>query len=724
MKNFLKYAILTGLFITPFIAFIISNTMLFPFITGKGFTFRILVEIIFGLYVILAFLEPKYRPKISWITKSAGIFIIVMFIADLFSANVSKSFWSNYERMEGFVLLIHLFAYYIVASSVLLTDSLWKKLFNTSIIASVLMSIYGLFQLTGYIKIDQGTDRIDGTFGNASYFAIYLVFHIFFSIWLLLGEKEIWKKWMYGAAIVFESAMLYYTATRGAILGLIGGLFLAALLFVWKEKQQYIKLKKAASYFLGIIVVLVVGFLLIRNTSFVQKNPILTRFASIGPGELTTQGRYYVWPMAIKGFAENPKTFLIGWGQESFNFVFNKYYNPKMYGMEEWFDRAHDIVLDWLVAGGLVGLLAYASMYAALIYYIWRKQSPLALWEKSLFIGLIAGYIFNNIFVFDNLVSYILFFSVLAYIHVRSDDGRQMEFKTPSRETINYIVTPIVLLLTVLIIYFVNVPAILANETLIQAMGPNPQGLEGNLSLFKQAYSYNSFGNDEITEQLVQIAVQVAAAPANQGDSQSKLDFINLAAQKIQEKTKNTPNDARYFVLGGSFFDRIGQYDLALQYLNRALALSPEKESIYFELGSAYLNKGDTATAFQTFQKAYNLDPQATEAKVIYLLGAIYTRNVSVINSILPQIDPSVVLSDDRIISAYASVGNYKAVIDILNARIAKDPTNLQNRLSLAYAYAAEGDKQTAIGIVQQMINQNPSFKTQGQQYIQQIESK
>src|SRR5581483_1296621 len=155
MKNFLKYAILTGLFITPFIAFIISNTMLFPFITGKGFTFRILVEIIFGLYVILAFLEPKYRPKISWITKSAGIFIIVMFIADLFSANVSKSFWSNYERMEGFVLLIHLFAYYIVASSVLLTDSLWKKLFNTSIIASVLMSIYGLFQLTGYIKIDQ-----------------------------------------------------------------------------------------------------------------------------------------------------------------------------------------------------------------------------------------------------------------------------------------------------------------------------------------------------------------------------------------------------------------------------------------------------------------------------------------------------------------------------------------------------------------------------------------
>jgi hypothetical protein len=52
--------------------------------------------------------------------------------------------------------------------------------------------------------------------------------------------------------------------------------------------------------------------------------------------------------MALKGIAERP---VLGWGQENFNYVFNKYYNPQMFGQEEWFDRTHNVVLDWLIAG-------------------------------------------------------------------------------------------------------------------------------------------------------------------------------------------------------------------------------------------------------------------------------------------------------------------------------------------------------------------------------------
>src|SRR3989338_7504632 len=37
--------------------------LLFPFITGKNFAFRIIIEIIFASWILLALLEPKYRPK-------------------------------------------------------------------------------------------------------------------------------------------------------------------------------------------------------------------------------------------------------------------------------------------------------------------------------------------------------------------------------------------------------------------------------------------------------------------------------------------------------------------------------------------------------------------------------------------------------------------------------------------------------------------------------------
>ena len=103
IKNTLKWAVISGLFAVPFIPFIISRSLLFPFITGKGFTFRILIEILFGLWLLLALADPDFRPKWNYITKSIVVFVGIVFLADLFSKYPFKSFWSNYERMEGFV---------------------------------------------------------------------------------------------------------------------------------------------------------------------------------------------------------------------------------------------------------------------------------------------------------------------------------------------------------------------------------------------------------------------------------------------------------------------------------------------------------------------------------------------------------------------------------------------------------------------------------------------
>jgi O-antigen ligase len=593
-KNIIKYLILGGLFIIPFIPFIVPGAMYFPFITGKGFAFRIIVEIIFGLFVVLSFTDKEYRPKISWVTKAVIFFTGAVLLADLFGVNVYKSLWSNYERMEGFVLIAHLAMFYIVSSSVLNNQSKWFQFFNVSIFASALMSIYGLFQVFGKITINQGGTRVDATLGNATYLAIYLVFHVFLCLYLLVDStKPQWQRWAYACVGLLNIVILYFTATRGAILGLIGGLLLAGLIVLFKERENVL-LRKSAYVLMGVVFVIIAGFLAIKNTEFAKNNQVLGRFSSLGIKEIKSQGRYFVWPMAIKGFQENP---ILGWGQENFNFVFNKNYDPRMYGQEQWFDRTHDIFLDWLIAGGLVGLLSYLSLYVALLYYIWRKESALKITEKSILTGLVAAYVFHNIFVFDNLVSYIVFFSLLGFIHSinvsRQDDTKTSGFytKTFSPDTVNYIVVPAMLIATVLAVYFVNVPALFANQTLIQAMTPheNDGGIEKNLALFKQVYGYKSFGDSEATEQIVQIAIQVNSSdklPAN-----IKQQFVDLAIQKLAEKLEQTPNDARYLVFAGSFYNRLNQYDEAIKYLDRAMIVSPRKQSIYSELASSYLGK-------------------------------------------------------------------------------------------------------------------------------------
>jgi hypothetical protein len=236
-NNQLRYVILIGLFVVPFVPLIVTSSLFFPFITGKAFAFRLIVEIILACYVILAVREPSYRPKFSWVIGALTAFLIVMLVADISAVNPFKAFWSNFERMEGYLLLLHLGAYFVVLSSVLKNQKLWNALLATSLGASVIMCIYSFLQLGGKIAINQGGVRVDGTLGNASYLGIYMVFHIFFAALLFGKVQKNWQKILLGLVAIMDLVVLYFTATRGAILGFLGGAFMAFVFLLFKSEK-------------------------------------------------------------------------------------------------------------------------------------------------------------------------------------------------------------------------------------------------------------------------------------------------------------------------------------------------------------------------------------------------------------------------------------------------------------------------------------------------------
>ncbi|MEK7120568.1 MAG: O-antigen ligase family protein [Patescibacteria group bacterium] len=338
LNDVLKYSIWTGIFVIPFIPFVVAGSMFFPFITGKTFLFRIIVEVIFFFWILLAIRDKEYRPRFSWLLASFTAFTVVMALATFTSQNPFKSFWSNFERMEGYITILHLFAYFLVVGSVLKTQKIWGTFLNTSIGASLIMVVYVIFQLAGYVKINQGGVRTDGTLGNSAYLAVYMLVHIFLTAFMLVKiKRNVWLKYSYGLVIILQIFALYHTATRGAMLGLIVGVFVTGLLIAIFERENKLA-QRIAFGTVAISVILVVGFMFARNASFIKNSPVLSRFSSISLTETTTKSRFMVWSMAWQGFKERP---VLGWGQESFNYVFNKYYNPQMYGQEQWFDRSH-----------------------------------------------------------------------------------------------------------------------------------------------------------------------------------------------------------------------------------------------------------------------------------------------------------------------------------------------------------------------------------------------
>ena len=771
LNTFLRRLILIGVFAVPFIPFIVSSSMFFPFITGKNFAFRIIVGIIFAAWAILAFKDASYRPKKSPVLMAFAFFIGVITLANVFGENPYRSFWSNYERMEGLIAHLHLFAYFLVATSVLTAEKLWHRFFYTSFGVNLAVIVFSFFQLAGKLPINQGGVRVDATFGNTTYLAVYLLFNVFLLAFYLLrtpssdsgndraifpligaGIGSLVVAWSLNAPfyayflsvigiliaafplflffralngkiflwflLLADIFVIYRTETRGAILGLLGGALVSAALITFFNRQNKTVRNWAAGAMAGILILAGV-FIAIKDSEFVRQNSTLSRFASISLIEATTKSRFMVWNMSYQGFKENP---VLGWGQDNFIVVFGKYYNPGMWGQEPWFDRSHNVFFDWLIAGGALGLLSYLSLFGAAVYMLWRSRN-FSIAEKSIFSGLFAGYFFQNLFVFDNLTSYIMFFSVLGLISVLGRNEVPIPQKNSAQTPISssgahYLFTPAILAAFVLVFYFANVKPAMASRYLIRALSGHQEGVSKNLEYFKKVFELDTFGSGEAREQLIQTAVRLKTTNAPE---ELKKEFFVLAGDQMLAQIKKSPADVRYELYLGSFLGSFGAYDEAIKHLSRARELSPKKQQILFELGSVYINKGEPAKGLAYLKEAYDYAPEYEEAASIYAAGLIYARQTAEADALLKETYGTVLVSDDRIIGAYFAKGMYERVISIRKNDLEKSPDDQQARLSLALAYLQSGEREGAIRELQEVIRRDSSFKEEGEYYISEI---
>ncbi len=164
---------------------------------------------------------------------------------------------------------------------------------------------------------------------------------------------------------------------------------------------------------IGTLLILIAAYGLIfinRNHSIVKNNFILSRITNFSLEDSTTKARFAMWKMALKGFQERP---FFGWGRENYSLVFNTHYDSSFDDAnvsEGWEDRAHNIFLEELVYGGIIGLFSYILLMTA-AFYVFKNNSVL--------FALLIGYVVQNLFGVDNLNEHIPFFILLAYSDFR-----------------------------------------------------------------------------------------------------------------------------------------------------------------------------------------------------------------------------------------------------------------------------------------------------------------
>ena len=719
-----------AIFTAAFVPLYVSNSLFFPFISGKNFAFRILAEIAFAGWLILAFRNPDYRPRASALLWSVLFFVTTLGVSMLLAEDPYKSFWSNFERMEGLIGIAHFALYFLVAGAVFRARD-WRRFALTLLGVNVVIIGYALLQFFGVFSINQGGVRVDATFGNAIYLGVYALFHAFLALYAAYCARQegrgIALISFFAALALGNVVLMSLSATRGVVLGLFIGTVASAAYLAFSRGVSA-RLRRAGIIGCLTALLAVGGFFAAREISWLRAHPIFGRILSASPINDDAQARFVIWGMSFSGFKERP---LFGWGQEGFNFVFNKHYDPRLYRREAWFDRVHNTYLDWLIAGGILGLFGYLALWFFAARLVLRAKdtrgNPLfGFAECALFTGFGTAYAVNNVFVFDNGTSYFLFFMLLAYIYSHTTEGVAPLFQSytlASRSAVARVYTPVVIVILAFSLYWFNARPAYAGTLLLQALRAHPEGPLENLALFRRALALNTFATAEIREQLAQVTA--AVAPLSPVPISVKQEFLNVAAIELDKEIKKRPADARYYTLLASLLDAFKLYDQAFPYWQEAVAQSPHKQALLFQIGGNRLNVGKAQDAVPYFKTAYELNKENREAAIIYAVGLIYNDNTAEVKKILvPPLFPDPYVIDDRIIRAYTDVGKDEELINTYRNLLKIEPHNglAQIRYGGALFFAGYPEE-TAIKEIQEGMKKSPKYAADAEKMLDMIQS-
>ena len=708
MNDILKVIVYGGLFMVPFLTLYVANDYFFPYITGKNFAFRIITEIVFVSWGILCLLDAKYRPKFSWILSTFSVLLIVMFFANLLGQHPQSSFWSNFERMDGYVTLVHVFLYVVVLGSMLTTKKAWGYFLNTTLVAASITALYGIAQYTGVVEGFEGR-RIESYLGNAAYLSIYMLFHIFIAFWMLVESKVTLQRVIYALMAVLFTYALMNSGTRGTVLGLgVGVGVMVTYIILFGAKYQEFR-----RYAIGAFILLVAGlgvFIIGKDSDFIQDNPNLARVANIDLGnDLRVRGT--IWGMAWEGVKERP---VLGYGQGNFNYVFNAKYEPFLFDQEQWFDRAHNIFMDWLVAGGFLGLIAYLSVFAACVYYLLiapllkKGEEQFTVLERGVLLGILAGYFTHNIVVFDNIVSYMFFAVILALIHSRVGIALpSMEKFKMDRALVVQFAAPVAAVFLFAIIYTVNVPNMNAATDIID--GYRATTPAERLAAFTQATQRGSFAQQEIAEQVAQQAMNIVR---DENVSQEiRQQYVALAESELLRLAADKPGDARIHVFIGSFYRSIGDLEAATTQMDIARTLSPNKQSIIAQQAIIAYSKEDYTLARDLFKESLDLDGRNNEAREFYAAMLFLNGEGAEAKAL---VENETILNrfaiNDFLMSTINQAGDFAFMLELYKARVAQKPDNEQDWASLAFLYSQAGDTQAAVATLREAAVKLPAF--------------
>ena len=569
-------------FATLIIPFLVFENLYFPYVVGKAFIFRIIVALMLILWAWLCIKDHSFLPKKNNLLISFLALVFFYFISALVGPEFINSFFGNYERMMGWGTIFVLFLFFLVISSVIKSKKIWNIFFFIQIISSLILFASGIDKI-----IELGINhRFHSTLGNPIYLAVIFMFSVLFAFYLLFENYSKKIKIFLGTTILINLVGILLTSTRGVMVGLlVAGIFILIrfLINYWGSK----KIRYSVLTLLILVLVLPISIFLFRDSNLITENPSLNRLTKINITEGTGKARFVNWGIAWEGIKERP---ILGWGQENYVYVYDKHFNEWMNVREPFYDSSHNTLLDTWVYGGILSLISYVLIFVFAFLYIF-KTNKINYNQKTILASILIAYFIQNLFVFDNLTSLLLFVSVISFsVSVNEDFNKEI--------IIGKLFLPITIFVSLFLIIWMVILPWRSNVNLIKGLkvfetNDNGQlvlkyenGISGNQNFIEKSLDQGFVGKKEIVGLFPNVIRKFSSLPTDDSNLREEIfEFVNFAAKENLNHVDMYPDNLKVKYNAAIFFANIGNLDMANQLISEAVEVSPKRE-LYLSLQS------------------------------------------------------------------------------------------------------------------------------------------
>lgn len=656
----IKWSFYLLFFLIP-LAFYSGSFELFEY--NKMMLTYALTVIIVTCWIIKTITAKKINFKKTYLAIPLGLYLVSHLISSLFSIDLHTSIWGYYSRFhEGLLATIsYLLLYFAAVSNLKKADVL--RIFYFTLASGSIVSFWGILEHFGsspscyFITGSGGVDcwiqdvknRVFATLGQPNWMAAYLNILILLSIGFVLNAdkfKNAFLKYIFYLLPAIFFVALLFTKSRSGILGLIAGLAVFTLGFVYKNRQN-LRLSIGKPF---LILTLSLGILtivfglpfaqteklslesLISSRKTEQAKPLPKTsdgYIDIGISE-SGDIRNIVWKGALKIWERYP---LFGSGVETFAYSYYKDRPVEHNMVSEWdflYNKAHNEYLNILATTGIVGMIAYLTILFTFTIWFVRNLRNSDLISLSLFSAWVTILV-TNFFGFSVVIIGLFFFLIPAFSFILADVP---EKETQPKSQINALswfliaITIVIALLTLSKLwtmwqadrsfaYGKNLDGIqefqIAYRYLIDAVNGNPaeptirDELAYNQSVLALAFFKQASTSAE-ARQLTQEAINNSNIVLNESPAVlsfwktrtrlfynlSEIDkkYIFEALSAIKKAAELAPTDAKVNYNYGFLLGQTGDINGGIAVLKRTVDMKPDYADARYALGIFYAQKG------------------------------------------------------------------------------------------------------------------------------------